>query len=314
MFAPVNPLFLPLPRWPLRWLRLPWGFLHGNRGAAASSSSSSSGGGGGGGGGGGSKGTIGGDDRRQQKQEQEKGQERRFHGIKIQGLFLQRQAEVSAEFGAFVATKLLSPPLLWRALLSDRTSDAHGSGPARRQRFVRVLADAMAAECPQPLLNLLADRTAAPTTPVPNAEPEPEPESESASAVVPSSAGVKAAGGAVGGGGGGGGGGVEAYEDFPTLAALSPAVRARVLSVAERSVARLAAYSAEDPERLTATTHAYLAGKLRLEPTISEAMAALPSARFERVLHPVFEQDEAILIAVGAALGAVVGLAQAVLG
>ena len=57
-----------------------------------------------------------------------------------------------------------------------------------------------------------------------------------------------------------------------------------------------------------------LAGKLRLEPTISEAMAALPSARFERVLHPVFEQDEAILIAVGAALGAVVGLAQAVLG
>jgi hypothetical protein len=39
-------------------------------------------------------------------------------------------------------------------------------------------------------------------------------------------------------------------------------------------------------------------------------MAALPPAKFERVLHPVFEQDEATLIAVGMTLGGLVGLAQ----
>ena len=39
-------------------------------------------------------------------------------------------------------------------------------------------------------------------------------------------------------------------------------------------------------------------------------LEALPGARFERVLHPVFEQDEATLIAVGCLLGGLVGLAQ----
>ena len=53
-----------------------------------------------------------------------------------------------------------------------------------------------------------------------------------------------------------------------------------------------------------------LAPALDVETAVRDAMAALPPAKFERVLHPVFEQDEATLIAVGMTLGGLVGLAQ----
>ena len=39
---------------------------------------------------------------------------------------------------------------------------------------------------------------------------------------------------------------------------------------------------------------------------------ALPSAEFEGVLHPVFEEDELTLILVGTALGGLAGAGQAV--
>lgn len=45
-----------------------------------------------------------------------------------------------------------------------------------------------------------------------------------------------------------------------------------------------------------------------------EKMAMLSSAEFERVLHPVFEEDEWILVLVGGALGAIAGAAQAAAG
>ena len=50
---------------------------------------------------------------------------------------------------------------------------------------------------------------------------------------------------------------------------------------------------------------------LRLEATMVEEMSRLSSAEFERVLHPVFEEDEWTLILVGTALGGIAGLAQA---
>ena len=54
----------------------------------------------------------------------------------------------------------------------------------------------------------------------------------------------------------------------------------------------------------------YVAGALDVAGAVGAALEALPGARFERVLHPVFEQDEATLIAVGCLLGGLVGLAQ----
>eukprot|EP00127_Corallochytrium_limacisporum_P004891 Clim_evm35s191 gene=Clim_evmTU35s191 len=49
---------------------------------------------------------------------------------------------------------------------------------------------------------------------------------------------------------------------------------------------------------------------LALQPTIHKALADLPPERYERVLHPVFEQDEWKLILIGGVLGAFVGVAQ----
>ena len=53
---------------------------------------------------------------------------------------------------------------------------------------------------------------------------------------------------------------------------------------------------------------------LQLKQTMVKEMARLSSAEFERVLHPVFEEDEWTLILVGGALGAVAGAAQAAAG
>ena len=39
-------------------------------------------------------------------------------------------------------------------------------------------------------------------------------------------------------------------------------------------------------------------------------MRAMPSAKFERVLHPIFEEDELTLILVGAVLGGLAGYGQ----
>ena len=50
---------------------------------------------------------------------------------------------------------------------------------------------------------------------------------------------------------------------------------------------------------------------LQLEQTMVEQMGRLSSAEFERVLHPVFEEDEWTLILVGTALGGIAGAAQA---
>lgn len=57
----------------------------------------------------------------------------------------------------------------------------------------------------------------------------------------------------------------------------------------------------------------YLDDALGLEETLSERLAALPSRDFERVLHPVFEEDEIKLILVGGLLGAAVGFLQSLM-
>jgi uncharacterized membrane protein YheB (UPF0754 family) len=55
----------------------------------------------------------------------------------------------------------------------------------------------------------------------------------------------------------------------------------------------------------------YFEGALGLELTLRDKMESLPPQDFEQILHPVFQEDEWKLIAVGGLLGVVIGLLQA---
>jgi uncharacterized membrane protein YheB (UPF0754 family) len=57
-------------------------------------------------------------------------------------------------------------------------------------------------------------------------------------------------------------------------------------------------------------TYDYQDEALGIEDTLRVKMQKLPAPDFERVLHPVFEQDEIKLIVVGGVLGAITGAAQ----
>ncbi|MDZ4724756.1 MAG: DUF445 domain-containing protein [Leptospira sp.] len=54
----------------------------------------------------------------------------------------------------------------------------------------------------------------------------------------------------------------------------------------------------------------YLGEALELEKTMGERMTALPAPEFESILRSAFQEDEFLLILVGAALGALVGFCQ----
>merc|ERR1712008_428935 len=57
-------------------------------------------------------------------------------------------------------------------------------------------------------------------------------------------------------------------------------------------------------------SYAYTTEALDLEKTIYEKMKPLSPAEFEGVLHPAFEEDELVLIILGAVLGMLVGVIQ----
>ena len=96
-------------------------------------------------------------------------------------------------------------------------------------------------------------------------------------------------------------------EELPGgLGAVGGPLRGALEAAAARGVAAVAA----DPAAYTDPSADYVAGALDVAGSVGAALEALPGARFERVLHPVFEQDEATLIAVGCLLGGLVGLAQ----
>lgn len=56
--------------------------------------------------------------------------------------------------------------------------------------------------------------------------------------------------------------------------------------------------------------HEYIDKTMGLEHTLRTKMEAMTSAKFERVLHPIFEEDELTLILAGAVLGFAAGLIQ----
>ena len=56
--------------------------------------------------------------------------------------------------------------------------------------------------------------------------------------------------------------------------------------------------------------HTYIDKAMGLEHTLRTKMEAMTPAKFERVLHPIFEEDELTLILAGAVLGFAAGLVQ----
>ena len=56
--------------------------------------------------------------------------------------------------------------------------------------------------------------------------------------------------------------------------------------------------------------HGYVDEALEIEPTLRARMMSMSSARFERVLHPIFEEDELTLILSGGGLGFLAGMVQ----
>ena len=66
----------------------------------------------------------------------------------------------------------------------------------------------------------------------------------------------------------------------------------------------------EDFEKILPLGYAYTQEAMQIERTLHDALVNLPSAEFERVLHPVFEEDELKLIVVGGVLGMLAGLFQ----
>lgn len=56
--------------------------------------------------------------------------------------------------------------------------------------------------------------------------------------------------------------------------------------------------------------HSYVNQKLNLQESLRVSMEGMTSSQFERVLHPIFEEDELTLIIAGGALGLAAGLIQ----
>ena len=79
----------------------------------------------------------------------------------------------------------------------------------------------------------------------------------------------------------------------------------------EPEVMKLAAAKAIEklPNHIS-VLHSYVDDKLNLQETLRISMENMSSVQFERVLHPIFEEDELTLILAGAALGFAAGLVQ----
>jgi len=153
--------------------------------------------------------------------------------IVLQGLFLRRQNEVSADFSNFFANRVLTSRQLWKSMLTD---------PTTLPEWEKLIANRFS--------TFVKD-----TTP-----------------------------GAV--------------------------------DLAEQKPAKLKAASArvcKDLFENLTDLHGYVDEALEIEKTLRARMKAMTSAQFERVLHPIFEEDEMTLILSGGGLGFMAGLIQQLL-
>lgn len=90
---------------------------------------------------------------------------------------------------------------------------------------------------------------------------------------------------------------------------LPPPIPEHVIHAAMQAIRTVAA----DPEKYD-EIHRYLSQRLDIEDTLSSRLKLLTPKNFENLLHPVFEEDEIILIVVGGVLGAMAGVMQTRLG
>lgn len=149
--------------------------------------------------------------------------------IVLQGLFLRRQKEVSADFANFFATKVLTSRQLWSSMLTD---------PTTLPEWEDLLAKRFATFAKDTTLNVVD--------------------------LTPKSRKLKAA--------------------------------------STKTCSTLLSYLTD--------LHEYVDEALEIEPTLRARMMSMSSARFERVLHPIFEEDELTLILSGGGLGFLAGLIQ----
>ena len=82
-----------------------------------------------------------------------------------------------------------------------------------------------------------------------------------------------------------------------------------VLSTAVRAISRAGQNPRENPE-----LHQYMTKMLDVEKTLAHRLKLLTPTEFEDLLHPVFQEDEILLIGAGGILGAIAGLCQTRLG
>eukprot|EP00578_Thalassiosira_sp_NH16_P014754 CAMPEP_0181124954 /NCGR_PEP_ID=MMETSP1071-20121207/26780_1 /TAXON_ID=35127 /ORGANISM="Thalassiosira sp., Strain NH16" /LENGTH=383 /DNA_ID=CAMNT_0023210341 /DNA_START=445 /DNA_END=1596 /DNA_ORIENTATION=- len=82
-----------------------------------------------------------------------------------------------------------------------------------------------------------------------------------------------------------------------------------VLSAAVRAISRAGQNPRENPE-----LHQYMTKMLDVEKTLAHRLKLLTPTEFEDLLHPVFQEDEILLIGAGGILGAIAGLCQTRLG
>ncbi len=82
-----------------------------------------------------------------------------------------------------------------------------------------------------------------------------------------------------------------------------------ILSTAVRAIGNAAKNQNENPD-----LHQYMTTMLDIESTLARRLKLLSPSEFEDLLHPVFQEDETILIAAGGVFGALAGLGQTQLG
>jgi len=82
-----------------------------------------------------------------------------------------------------------------------------------------------------------------------------------------------------------------------------------ILSAAVRAIGKAAQNPKENPD-----LHQYMTKMLDIEKTLAYRLKLLSPTEFEDLLHPVFQEDEILLIGAGGVLGAIAGLCQTRLG
>lgn len=151
----------------------------------------------------------------------------------LQGLFLRRQKEVSADFSKFFANKVLTSRQLWASMLTD---------PTTLPEWEKLLAKRFSSFARELTL-----------------------------------------------------GTVNLEEQQPR----------KLKAASAKACANLFSYLTD--------LHEYVDKALEIEQTLRARMIAMTSAQFERVLNPIFEEDEMTLILSGGALGFLAGFVQQLL-